>query len=101
MSDYSTALMAALRLNDSNLVARCCEITPLSQSKHFTISKSLIIYSLVELVCRSLTLLYAERLLKWISQGEVVWNSPHIHFYMVSPFLQIEHSNKKARKTID
>ncbi|CAJ0943009.1 unnamed protein product, partial [Mesorhabditis belari] len=87
MSDYATALMAALRLNDSHLVAKCCEFTPLAQ---------------VELVCQSLTLLYAERLLKWISEGEVVWNSPHIHFYMkwVNSILNVHGAHLKSRADV-
>ncbi|KAK6026701.1 DEAD/DEAH box helicase [Ostertagia ostertagi] len=68
LDDYSTALMASLRLNDTPLIQRSMESTPLEQ---------------IELVVRSLPLSYVEKLLKWIADGRVVASSTHVHFYMI------------------
>lgn len=84
LCDYSSALMAALRLNDGSLIAKCCQKTPLIQ---------------IDLVTTSLPLAYAEKLLKWISDGGVVWNSLHVHFYMkwVQSILRVHGLNLKGR----
>ncbi|KAK6056128.1 WD domain, G-beta repeat protein [Cooperia oncophora] len=68
LDDYSTALMASLRLNDTPLIQRSMESTALEQ---------------IELVVRSLPLPYVEKLLKWIADGRVVASSTHVHFYMI------------------
>ncbi|VDO26263.1 unnamed protein product [Haemonchus placei] len=68
LSDYSTALMASLRLNDTSLIQRSMESTSLEQ---------------IELVVRSLPLSYVEKLLKWMTDGRVVASSTHVHFYMI------------------
>ncbi|CAI4230503.1 unnamed protein product [Auanema sp. JU1783] len=66
--DYFKAIVGSLRLNDSPLIQKSLEMTPMNQ---------------IPLIVRSFTLQYAERLLKWVSEGNVVWSSPHIHFYMI------------------
>ncbi|KJH52858.1 WD domain, G-beta repeat protein, partial [Dictyocaulus viviparus] len=68
LCDYSTALMASLRLNESSFIQRTLESTEIEQ---------------IELVVQSLPLSYAEKLLKWIADGQVVASSPHVHFYMI------------------
>ncbi|VDL79300.1 unnamed protein product [Nippostrongylus brasiliensis] len=68
LNDFSTALMASLRLNDTPLIQRSMESTPVKQ---------------IGLVVRALPLLYVEKLLKWIADGRVVADSTHIHFYMI------------------
>ncbi|KIH44007.1 hypothetical protein ANCDUO_25979, partial [Ancylostoma duodenale] len=67
LGDYSTALMASLRLNDTPLIQQTMESTGLEQ---------------VALVVKALPVSYAEKLLKWIADGKVVANSTHVHFYM-------------------
>ncbi|CAI2348929.1 unnamed protein product [Caenorhabditis sp. 36 PRJEB53466] len=68
MNDFTTALMASLRLNDGKFITDCMESTSISQ---------------IPLVARSLPLLYAERLLKWMSEGNVMSSTKHVHFYML------------------
>ncbi|KAK6739639.1 hypothetical protein RB195_008250 [Necator americanus] len=68
LGDYSTALMASLRLNDTPLIQQTMESTGLEQ---------------VAIVLRALPLSYTEKLLKWIADARVVANSPHVHFYMI------------------
>uniref|UniRef100_A0A0K0DF84 WD_REPEATS_REGION domain-containing protein n=1 Tax=Angiostrongylus cantonensis TaxID=6313 RepID=A0A0K0DF84_ANGCA len=68
LCDYSTALMASLRLNDSSLIKKTMESTEVEQ---------------IELVVQALPLPYVEKLLKWIADGQVVACSIHVHFYMI------------------
>ncbi|KIH50115.1 periodic tryptophan protein 2 WD repeat associated domain protein, partial [Ancylostoma duodenale] len=68
LGDYSTALMASLRLNDTPLIQQTMESTGLEQ---------------VALMVKALPVSYAEKLLKWIADGKVVANSTHVHFYMI------------------
>ncbi|VDM60532.1 unnamed protein product [Angiostrongylus costaricensis] len=68
LCDYSTALMASLRLNDSSLIKKTMESTEVHQ---------------IELVVQALPLPYVEKLLKWIADGQVVASSIHVHFYMI------------------
>uniref|UniRef100_A0A8R1E3T3 Utp12 domain-containing protein n=1 Tax=Caenorhabditis japonica TaxID=281687 RepID=A0A8R1E3T3_CAEJA len=67
MNDYSTALMASLRLNDSKFITDSLESTSITQ---------------IPFVVRSLSVLYAERLLQWMSKGNVMSSTIHVHFYM-------------------
>ncbi|VDM78698.1 unnamed protein product [Strongylus vulgaris] len=60
--------MASLRLNDTKLIQQTMESTELNQ---------------VALVVQALPINYAEKLLKWMADGQVVANSPHVHFYMI------------------
>ncbi|CAJ0586142.1 unnamed protein product, partial [Mesorhabditis spiculigera] len=84
LNEYSTALMAALKLNENTLVTQCLEATPVGQ---------------IELVCQTIPLLYAERLLKWIADGEVAYSSPHVHFYMkwIQAVLKVHGGQLKGR----
>ncbi|CAJ0565194.1 unnamed protein product, partial [Mesorhabditis spiculigera] len=84
LNEYSTALMAALKLNENLLVTQCLEATPVRQ---------------IELVCQTIPLLYAERLLKWIADGEVAYSSPHVHFYMkwIQAVLKVHGGQLKGR----
>ncbi|CAB3401985.1 unnamed protein product [Caenorhabditis bovis] len=68
MNDYTTALMASLRLGDSNFIADSLEMTSVTQ---------------IPLVVQSLPLIYVERLLKWMSEGNVVSSTKHVHFYVL------------------
>lgn len=68
LCDYSTALMASLRLNESSLIQKAMESTGIDQ---------------IELVVQALPLPYVEKLLKWIADGHVVASSIHVHFYMI------------------
>ncbi|EFO84699.1 hypothetical protein CRE_03827 [Caenorhabditis remanei] len=67
-NDYSTALMGSLRLNNSQYITDCLESTSITQ---------------IPLVASSLPLLYAERLLKWMVEGNVMSSTRHVHFYMI------------------
>lgn len=67
-NDYSTALMGALRLNNSQYISDCLESTSVPQ---------------IPLVASSLPLMYAERLLKWMVEGNVMSSTRHVHFYMI------------------
>ncbi|CAI5445765.1 unnamed protein product [Caenorhabditis angaria] len=68
MNDYSTALMASLRLNDGKLITESLEVTSVTQ---------------IPMVVQVLPIHYAERLLKWMSEGNVVSSTKHVHFYMI------------------
>ncbi|CAL2029817.1 hypothetical protein CAEBREN_20318 [Caenorhabditis brenneri] len=67
-NDYSTALMASLRLNSSQLVTESLEAASISQ---------------IPLIVQSLPLVYAERLLKWMVEGNEMSSTQHVHFYML------------------
>ncbi|ULU10048.1 hypothetical protein L3Y34_014411 [Caenorhabditis briggsae] len=67
-NDYATALMAALRLNKSDRITECIEATGVTQ---------------IPLVAGSLSTLYAERLLKWMVEGNVMSSTDEVHFYMI------------------
>ncbi|PIO75528.1 WD domain, G-beta repeat protein [Teladorsagia circumcincta] len=109
LDDYSTALMASLRLNDTPLIQRSMESTPLEQSWFFHRICYRLSYSYwslylkipVELVVRSLPLSYVEKLLKWIADGRVVASSTHVHFYMVRHFFFVSSSKVSVSKNID
>lgn len=80
--NYEEALNMSLRLNDSKLIRAVVENFPENSSKIlFNFSeKSLCIY-LVKTIIRNLELIYAEKLLKWISGLESAILFRHIHFY--------------------
>lgn len=67
-NDYSTALMASLRLNNSQYISDSLESTSITQ---------------IPLVASSLPVMYAERLLKWMVEGNVMSSTRHSHFYMI------------------
>lgn len=67
-NDYSTALMASLRLNNTIIITEVLESTSVSQ---------------IPLVASSLPLMYAQRLLKWMVEGNVMSSTHHVHFYQI------------------
>ncbi|CAD6188182.1 unnamed protein product [Caenorhabditis auriculariae] len=68
INDYSLALMASLKLADSQFICDSLESTSITQ---------------IPLVVKNLPLAYAERLLKWMSDGNIVSSTRHVHFYMI------------------
>ncbi|VDK18089.1 unnamed protein product [Anisakis simplex] len=67
-AEYSHALVMALRLNDAQLIEQCVLATPLAQ---------------VDVVTRSLAIIYAEKLLQWLSNGKNTLAQRHIQLWQL------------------
>ncbi|MFH4983273.1 hypothetical protein AB6A40_009982 [Gnathostoma spinigerum] len=76
--DFSTALCMSLRLNQSNIIEEVVLGTPVAQ---------------VEIVARSLSSVYAEKFLKWLSEGSSQLSTRHVHFWQLwLKYLLLEHA---------
>ncbi|KRX67649.1 Periodic tryptophan protein 2 -like protein [Trichinella sp. T9] len=64
--DFSEALMMAIKLNQSQLISECLESTPLEE---------------IELICRALPSLYAEKLMYFLGSG-ILQETTHVEFYL-------------------
>ncbi|CCD71885.1 Periodic tryptophan protein 2 homolog [Caenorhabditis elegans] len=85
-NDYSTAIMASLRLNNAQYITECLESTSISQ---------------IPLVASSLPLMYAERLLKWMVEGNVMSSTRHVHFYMIWLRAILQHHGMQLKGRAD
>lgn len=86
-SEYTSAICLSLRLNDTSLIERVLESLPTSQSRSidffFSFTRSVYIGSIsVKAVVHNLSIVYAEKLLKWIGANETS-ALKHIHYYQL------------------
>lgn len=65
--EYGRALLMSLKLNESPLIAESLEETPVDE---------------INTICRSMPLLYVEKLLSWLGGGSLE-TTRHIHFYVI------------------
>ncbi|KRX48151.1 Periodic tryptophan protein 2 -like protein, partial [Trichinella murrelli] len=73
--DFSEALMMAIKLNQSQLISECLESTPLEENLDF------VLFYPVELICRALPSLYAEKLMYFLGSG-ILQETTHVEFYL-------------------
>lgn len=83
--EYSTALLMALKLNETKLIEEIIEQIPYNDSKYFLIEFSINKFNFdtlfsAHLVASSLPDIYAERLLEFV--GKQINSSQHVEFYV-------------------